>query len=179
MGSNSLSVAWLRRPRARWFAAAASIAMAALASWFASRPEPWEEFAPWCGSSFDRTRIEGPVRERFLLLIGDVFDSFAVERLVRDGRIFLRGEGFAHGRDWPLVDIEMNFQHRVVGAIADGVTIDEVFFPPPRALIAAIRASEPIHGPFPRRDEKGQRILGADPRFESCTLMRAAILKEP
>ena len=33
--------------------------------------------------------------------------------------------------------------------------------------------------PFPRRDEQGQRIYGPDPRFESCTLMRAAILKRP
>jgi len=153
--------------------------MMLLVAWSVLRPEPLREYVPWCGSSHDPIRIEGEVRERFSLLMGEIFDSFGVERITRDGRIFLRGDGVSEGQRWPLVDIEMNFRHRVVATIAEGVTIDEVFFPPPPGLVHAIRASEPFYGPFPRRDEKGQRILGADPRFESCALMRAAILKKP
>lgn len=167
------------RQYARWSVAATLLIVTVLASWLAFRPDPWRTFVPWCGRSFDQTFIEGAVRERFLLLMGRVFDSFEVEHSIRDGRMFVRGEGFAHGRTWPLVNIEMNFQHRVIYQIAEGVTIDEVFFPPPPALTAAIRESERYFGPFPLRDEKGKRILGADERFESCTLMRAAILKDP
>lgn len=179
MGVNPLSVGWWRRPRLPWFVATASLAIVTLACWLAWQPEPWREFAPWCGTRRNPVPIEGEIRERFLLLMSDVFDSFAVEQLMRDGRMFVRGEGFAHGRNWDLNDIERNFQHRVVGAIAEGVTIDDVFFPPPPALIEAIRASEHAYGPYPRRDERGQRILGADPRFEDCEIMRAAILKRP
>jgi hypothetical protein len=175
-----LSMAWLRRPGPRWLAGAATLALVLLIAWSVLlRPEPLREYVPWCGGSRDPVRIEGEVRERFSLLMGEVFDSFGVERVTRDGRIFLRGEGILEGRPWPVVNIEMNFQHRVVGTIAEGVTIDEVFFPPPPALVQAIRESEQFYGPFPRRDEKGQRILGADPRFENCALMRAAILKKP
>lgn len=181
MGLDPVSSTSWRRLRGRWFIATASLALAlsALVGWLVLRPEPWREFVPWCGRSFNRTLIEGPIRERFLLLMGNVFDSFAVERLMRDGRMFLRGEGFADGRSWSLDAIEMNFQHRIVGNIARGITIDDVFFPPPPALIEEIRASEAFYGPYPRRDEQGRRIYGSDPRFENCYIMRAAILKKP
>lgn len=73
----------------------------------------------------------------------------------------------------------MNFQHRMVQNMASGVTIDDVFFPPPAALAAELRATEQFFGPFPRRNERGERIYETDRRFEHCGLMRAAILKDP
>lgn len=156
------------------------LTVGALALWHVSKPEPWREFIPWCGSVLDPRRIEGPARERFLLLMADVFTDLGMENAIRNGRLFTRGDDSFDGTiHWTVDDIESNFQHRVVQNIAFGVTIDDVFFPPPVILTAEIRASEEFYGPFPMRDEKGKRILGSDPRFESCSLMRAAILKNP
>lgn len=121
---------------------------------------------------------KGPIRERFLLLMDKAFDEYRVERLVRDGRMFVRkNETYDHR--WSIEEIELNYQHRMVQNIALGVTIDDVFFLPPPALTAELRATEQFFGPFLRRNERGERIYEIDRRFESCGLMRAAILKDP
>lgn len=169
----------MRRAFAWWIIGAAALATMGLALWSVFRPEPLREYVPWCGGFRHPMPIEGEVRERFMLLMSQVFDDFGIERVMREGRMFLRGEGFSDGHRWSQAEVERNFQHRVVGAIAEGVTIDDVFFPPPAALIEAIRASEAAYGPYPRRDEQGRRIFGADPRFEDCEIMRAGILKQP
>ena len=167
-----------RRRKVRWFAGSLILAVAALASWVSLKPEPWREYVPWCGSLNEPTYIKGPIRERFLLLMDKAFDEYRVERLVRDGRMFVRkNETYDHR--WSIEEIELNYQHRMVQNIASGVTIDDVFFPPPPALTAELRATEQFFGPFPRRNERGERIYETDRRFESCGLMRAAILKDP
>jgi hypothetical protein len=167
-----------RRRKARWLAGISTLAIGGLALWIVLKPAPWREFVPWCGSIRDPDRIERPIRERFLLLMAEVFTDLGMENAIKDGRLFTRGdESFDGELHWMIADIETNFQHRVVQSF--GVDIDDVFFPPPPALIAEIRATEKFYGPFPRRNEEGERIYGSDPRFESCTLMRAAILKDP
>jgi hypothetical protein len=156
-----------------------------LALWPILRPELrvaeelWREFVPWCGSNRNPLPVEGELRERFVWLMSEVFTQWEVEHVIRSGRIFTKGEGSSNGMPMSLLDIENNAQWKVVSDIATGVTIDDVYFPPPPALVEAIRASEPYYGPFPQRDETGQRIYGPDPRFEDCDLMRAAILKHP
>jgi hypothetical protein len=146
---------------------------------FRPEPEGWREFVPWCGSNRNPIAIEGELRERFLWLMSEVFVRWNVEHVISDGRILTKGEGSFNGASTSLLDVENNAQWKVVSAIAAGVTIDDVYFPPPPMLLKAISATEAHYGPFPRRDEKGQRIFGPDPRFESCALMRAAILKHP
>jgi hypothetical protein len=170
----------------RWLAGAAALTVALLVLWPAlhrePRPEPevWREFIPWCGSNRNPIWIEGEVRERFLWLMSKVFVQYNVQHVIRDGRIFTKGEGSLDGAPRPLEDIENNAQPKVVSDIAFGVTIDDVHFPPPPALVAAIAATaDHFGGPYPRRNAEGQPIGGPDERFEDCELMRAAILKQP
>lgn len=172
-----MSIKGLRRYRA-WLGAAALVAIS-LTAWLYSRPIPLREYVPWCGSPFHPTYIRGEVRERFMLRMIESFDSDGVEIVIRGGRIFTRGEGTLAGKPLSVLDIENNAQWKIVDDIARGMTIDDVYFPPPPALVEAIRATEPYFGPFPQRDEHGQEIHGPDPRFEDCKLMRAAILKQP
>jgi hypothetical protein len=155
----------MRRHRSLWLAGAAALV---LALWLALRPEPevWREFVPWCGSNRNPIPIEGALRERFLWLMSKVYTRHNVEHVIRDGRIYTRGEGSFDGRPETLLDIESNAQPKVVSDIAE-------------ALVEAIRASEPRFGPFPPRNEKGERIYGPDMRFEDCELTRLAILKKP
>jgi hypothetical protein len=179
MGSYPLKVTGTRQGRSLWLAGAAALA---LALWLALRPEPevWQEFVPWCGSRHKPIYIAGEPRERFLLLMSDVFDSVGMEHTIKNGRLFVRDTASFDGMvSWSVLEVGMNFPWKVVSDIADGVTIDDVHFPPPPALVEAIRATEPRFGPFPRRNEKGERIYGPDLRFKDCELMRAAILKQP
>lgn len=139
--------------------ASPALAIAALALWPTLRPksdpeaEPWREFVPWCGSRRSPILIEGEVRERFLLLMSEVFAQHNVQHIIR---IFTRGEeGSFEGVPWPLDDIEDNAQPKLVSAIAFGVTTDDVFFPPPPALVTAIEATTQQFGPFSRRDAAG------------------------
>jgi hypothetical protein len=109
-----------------------------------------------------------------------VFARNKVQHIIRDGRIFTKGEGLVGGRTETIEEIEDNSQSKVVSDIAFGVTIDDVYFPPPSALAAAITASaDRFGGPYPRLDANGQPVGGPDERFEDCDLMRAAILKQP
>jgi hypothetical protein len=170
--------------RRRWLAGAVVLMPALLALWLTLRPEhpapeAWREFVPWCGANRSPISIQGELRERFLWLMSEAFARWKVEHIIRRGRIFTTGKGSFNGEPVSVLEIEDNAQWRVVSAIASGVTIDDAHFPPPSALIEEIRTSEQYFGPFPRRDEKGREILGSDPRFEDCELMRAAILKNP
>jgi hypothetical protein len=77
----------------------------------------------------------------------------------------------------------LNVDWKIVSDMADGVVIDSVNPPPPKALAELIAATEAKYGPFPRRTAAGERIYGPDRRFkdseDACAFMRAAILKEP
>jgi hypothetical protein len=185
MGCHTLTLSRERRLFPLRFAGAVALALAVLIGWLSLRPEPrpepegWREFIPWCGSNRNPLFVKGEVRERFLWLMSRVFARWNVEHIIRDGRIFTRGEGYYEGGPISVMDIEDNAQWKVVTDIAGGVTIDDVFFPPPAALIAAIAATTDRFGPFPRRNAEGKPIGGPDERFEDCELMRVAILKSP
>jgi hypothetical protein len=139
---------------------------------------PTMRYVPSCGSWLS-TRIEGPLRERYLFLMTGVFDSEDVFYVRRGDNIYLRYFSFFDGNElFDRYHVLLNFQPKMASAIAEGVTIDDVFFPPPARLMELIRATEDEHGPYPKRTEEGERIYGPDQRFKDCELMRAAIIDD-
>lgn len=143
-----------------------------------------------CGPDmFERTYVEGPYNELFLHRLEEI--------MAREGFIYTRKNGEIYvpylGLSGPVIngyllyegyhDFSLNVDWKIVSDIADGVVIDSVNPPPPKALAELIAATESKYGSFPRRTPTGERIYGPDLRFhdseDACTFMRAAILKEP
>lgn len=109
--------------------------------------------------------VDGPLRERFLWLALELLDRRGIPHLIYKGRLY------TNSYEGPDDTFAAN--------IARGVTIDDVFFPPPERLVRLLKETEPRWGPFPRLDERGNPIGGSDPRFaEDCDLFRAAVLKD-
>lgn len=125
--------------------------------------------------------IDGPLRTQFIWLAAEVLEHKKVPHLIYNGTLYTDAAGGPDGWgfDPDCYHFHLNADTGFATQVATGVTIDEVSFATPQRLVGLLKASELRWGPFPRLDERGNPIYGADDRFfEDCDLFRAAVLKD-
>ena len=142
---------------------------------------PLKRYSAYCRG--EDVGIDGPYRERFLLLTGWHLRNVGIRFAIFHGNIYTAG--WPEAAAFPDVfhdffDYQLNSDWRTVEEIAQGVTIDGAYFPPPKRLVRLIYERQGKYGPYYGYDEIGRSTFGSSERFaEDCELFKAAILPEP
>lgn len=139
---------------------------------------PTQAYEPSCGHR-PRVAVKGPIREQYVALLVQSLErlNFTHRRvgntvLVPVLPIF---DGTKHFSNWR--EFVVNFEWKLASSVADGVTIEGRFFPPPTPLVQLLEAGDATPEPFPRR-RNGRASYGPDPRFkDDCDLFRAAVIR--
>jgi len=145
---------------------------------------PMVRYVATCGPDmFERTYVEGPYNEQFLLLLEAAMQRHGIPYRRSSEYVYVPYLGVSDEGFDDYHHFSLNVDPKIVSDIAVGVEVDGKKLSPPQALVELVAATEPKYGPFPRRTPSGERIYGPDPRFhdteDACAFMRAAILKEP
>jgi hypothetical protein len=159
-----------------WHIAAGLILVAALFGLLTVVPT--QAYEPSC-SHRPRVAVKGPMREQYVALLVQSMEklNFTYRRigdtvLVPVLPIFDGTKQFSNWREFVV-----NFEWKLASSVADGVKVEDRFFPPPEPLLRLLEVSEAADGDFPRR-RNGRVLYGPDPRFkDDCNLFRAAVIR--
>lgn len=139
---------------------------------------PTQEYMPTCGGRYG-VAVKGPLREQYLEMLVEYMARENFTHLRRGDTILVPllpiFDGSKHFRNWR--EFAVNHEWKLASAVAEGVTLQGRFFPPPEPLVRLLGSRAP-DGEFFTRRRNGRVFHGSDPRFkDDCELFRAAVLK--